>query len=163
MRQNLGFKTHEIILFVVLEQVSAVVTIDSIDVEKAIQNAKALIAAEPDLSAGLKSALDVLLILVAVLVNRVTLTRNNSSKPPASDPNRIKTRQVVDLDIARVVTKYRAQILEGAAGKRFVARFPTGVSKAVQYGAQLKAHAVYLSQYQLLPYQRIQQYFADQL
>ncbi len=55
-------------------------TIDSIDVEKAIQNAKALIAAEPDLSAGLKSALEVLLILVAVLVNRATLTSSNSSK-----------------------------------------------------------------------------------
>ncbi len=188
--------------------------IDSIDVEKAIQNAKALIAAEPDLSAGLKSALEVLLILVAVLVNRVTLTSSNSSKPPASDPNRTKscrksssrpsggqpehvgttltksadpdivtviqldqstlpsgqyrevgveTRQVVDLDISRVVTEYRAQILEEAAGKRFVAPFPAGVSKAVQYGNQLKAHAVYLSQHQLLPYQRIQQYFADQL
>jgi transposase len=38
-----------------------------------------------------------------------------------------------------------------------------GISKAVQYGNQLKAHAVYLSQYQLLPYKRVQEYFADQL
>ena len=36
-------------------------------------------------------------------------------------------------------------------------------SKAVQYGDKIKAHAVYLSQYQLLPYKRIQAYFADQL
>lgn len=70
---------------------------------------------------------------------------------------------MVDLDIVRVVTEYRAQILEEATGKRFVAPFPAGVSKAVQYGNRLKAHAVYLSQYQLLPYQRIQDYFADQL
>ncbi|MCH9698522.1 MAG: hypothetical protein K0U68_10490 [Gammaproteobacteria bacterium] len=75
----------------------------------------------------------------------------------------VETRQVVDLDIARVVTEYRAQILEDATGKRFVAPFPAGVNKAVQYGDRLKAHAVYLSQYQLLSYQRIQDYFADQL
>ena len=32
-----------------------------------------------------------------------------------------------------------------------------------EYGDGIKAHAVYLSQYQLLPYKRIQEYFADQL
>jgi transposase len=32
----------------------------------------------------------------------------------------------------------------------------------VQYGNQIKAHAVYLSQHQLLPYDRVQTYFADQ-
>lgn len=73
------------------------------------------------------------------------------------------TRQVFDIDISRVVTEYQAQILEDENGKRFVAPFPEGVSKAVQYGNQLKAHAVYLSQHQLLPYKRIQQYFCDQL
>ena len=33
----------------------------------------------------------------------------------------------------------------------------------IQYGKGLRAHAVYLSQYQLLPYSRIREYFADQL
>jgi len=74
-----------------------------------------------------------------------------------------ETRQVFDIDISRIVTEYQAQILENAQGKRFVAPFPEGVTKAVQYGNQVKAHAVYLSQYQLLPYKRIQEYFADQL
>ena len=74
-----------------------------------------------------------------------------------------ETCQVFDIDISRVVTEYRAQVLENEQGKRFVAPFPEGVSKAVQYGDQLKAHAVYLSQYQLLPYKRVQQYFSDQL
>jgi len=73
------------------------------------------------------------------------------------------TRQVFDIDICRIVTEYRAQILENESGQRFVASFPEGVDKKVQYGSGLKAHAVYLSQYQLLPYQRIQDYFADQL
>jgi transposase len=37
------------------------------------------------------------------------------------------------------------------------------VTKAVQYGAGIKAHAVYLSQFQLIPYNRVGDYFADQL
>ncbi len=74
-----------------------------------------------------------------------------------------ESRQVFDINIRRWVTEYRAQVLENAAGERFVAEFPQGVERKVQYGSGLKAHAVYLSQYQLLPYKRIQEYFADQL
>ncbi len=74
-----------------------------------------------------------------------------------------ETRQVFDIDISRIVTEYRAQRLIDEQGRRFVAPFPEGVTKAVQYGDQLKAHAVYLSQYQLLPCQRIKDYFSDQL
>jgi transposase len=74
-----------------------------------------------------------------------------------------ESRQVFDIDISRVVTEYRAQILEDANGKQFVASFPEGVTKAVQYGKGLKAHSVYMSQFQLIPYNRVQDYFADQL
>ena len=73
------------------------------------------------------------------------------------------TRQVFDIDISRVVTEYRAQILEDDKGNRFVAPFPEAVTKAVQYGAGLKAHSVYMSQFQLIPYNRIQDYFSDQM
>ncbi len=72
-------------------------------------------------------------------------------------------RQVVDIDISRVVTEYRAQILENEQGERFMGEFPEGVTAPIQYGAGMKAHAVYLSQYQLLPYNRIEEYFTDQL
>ena len=73
-------------------------------------------------------------------------------------------RQVVDIDISVEVTEYQAEVLiEQHSGKRFVATFPAGVNKAVQYGNAVKAHAVYLSQYQLLPYQRIQDYFEQYL
>jgi len=74
-----------------------------------------------------------------------------------------ETRQVFDIDISRVVTEYRAQILEDKKGNRFVAPFPDGVIKAAQYGAGIKTHSVYMSQFQLVPYNRIQDYFADQL
>ncbi len=72
-------------------------------------------------------------------------------------------RQVFDIDINRIVTEYRAEILVDENGQRFVAPFPEHVTKAVQYGNGVKAHAVYLSQYQLIPYQRVQEYFQDQL
>jgi transposase len=72
-------------------------------------------------------------------------------------------RQVFDIHIAREVTEYRAQILEDENGNRFVAGFPEGVDRLVQYGSNLKAHCVYMSQYQLLPYKRIQEYFTEQL
>jgi len=74
-----------------------------------------------------------------------------------------ETRQVFDIHICRKVTEYQAQVLVNEKGQYFVAPFPEGVSKAVQYGKTVKAHAVYMSQYQLLPYKRIQEYFTDQL
>ncbi|MEA2100998.1 MAG: IS66 family transposase [Thermodesulfobacteriota bacterium] len=74
-----------------------------------------------------------------------------------------ETRQVFDIDITRVVTEYRSQILKDQHGNQYVAPFPKGVNKAVQYGSRIKAHSVYMSQYQLLPYNRVQEYFADQL
>ncbi|GAB62411.1 conserved hypothetical protein [Candidatus Jettenia caeni] len=74
-----------------------------------------------------------------------------------------EARQVFDMKISREVTEYRAEIVEDTNGNRFVAPFPEGVTKAAQYGADLKAHAVYMSQYQLIPYKRIQEYFEEQM
>lgn len=71
-------------------------------------------------------------------------------------------RQVIDIRIQRHVTEYRAQILENAHGQRYVAEFPADVTRPAQYGRSVKAHAVYLSMFQLLPYERIQSMFADQ-
>ncbi len=41
------------------------------------------------------------------------------------------------------------------------ASFPADVTQPVQYGARVKALVGYFSQYQLLPYQRIQEIFQD--
>ncbi len=73
-----------------------------------------------------------------------------------------ESRQVFDIDIRRVVTEYRAEVLVDQSGNRFTAAFPEAVTKAVQYGNGVKAQAVYLSQYQLIPYQRVQEQFQDQ-
>jgi hypothetical protein len=64
--------------------------IESIDIDAAINNVKRLLEKERDLSPAFRSALDVILVLIGVLLNRVTLNSTNSSKPPASDPNRKK-------------------------------------------------------------------------
>jgi len=191
-------------------------SIDDIDVDAAISSVKELLQKEHGLSPALKSALEVLLILITLLLNRTTLNSKNSSKPPSMDPNRKKSsskgssgkkpggqkgrngttleqvsdpdevaeikvdrrtlpkgsqyqesgyeiRQVIDIDISRFVTEYRAQILKDNLGNQFVASFPEGVNRPVQYGLNVKANAVYMSQHQLIPYDRVRDHFQDQM
>lgn len=76
----------------------------------------------------------------------------------------VEKRQIFDIDISRWVTEYQAEVLVNkVTGKYYTASFPEGVTKAVQYGNKLKAHAVYMSQYQLLPYNRVQEFFSGQM
>jgi transposase len=89
-------------------------------------------------------------------IDRRTLPRGDYT------PVGFETRQVIDIQITTEVTEYRAEILQDEAGNQFVADFPPEVTRPVQYGASVKAHAVYMSQFQLLPYDRIRDYFADQ-
>lgn len=189
-------------------------TVDNINVDAALKKVQDLVAAEKDLSPALKAALEVLLLLVTILANRLGLNSKNSSKPPASDPNRKKTlkepgarkpggqqghigstlkpvaepdlvkeiaidrstlpkgeykpagyesRQVIDLDISIFVTEWQAEVLEDQNGKRYVAPFPEDVTRPVQYGIGVKTNAVYMSQYQLIPYNRIEDHFQDQI
>jgi transposase len=189
-------------------------TVDNIDVDATIKKVQELLALEPNLSPALRSMLDMLLLVVQLLANRLSLNSRNSSKPPSTDfvkgdkktkdgnnkpggqPGRVGTtlskvdapdeikllkvdraslppaqyhdigfesRQVFDIDIQRIVTEYRAQILEDEKGNRYTAPFPSQVTKAVQYGNGVKVQAVYLSQFQLLPYQRVQDYFKEQI
>jgi len=188
--------------------------VENIDVDNAVQEVRTLLARETGLSPALRSAIEMILLLVSLLLNRLTLNSRNSSKPPSSDPDRprhkaagqvkrpggqpgrsnqplkpvddpdevqilrldrthlpaghyqaggYETRQVIDVEISRFVTAYQAEVLLNEAGERFVAPFPTGVTAAVQYGAGIKVNAVYQSQFQLIPYNRVEDYFAEQL
>lgn len=74
-----------------------------------------------------------------------------------------EARQVIDFKISLIVTEYRAEVLEDANGKQYIAEFPDFVKTDIQYGYRIKAHAVYLSQFQLLPYSRIQSYFSEKM
>jgi transposase len=187
--------------------------VSGIDIESNINNIKVQIEAGNTLSPSMRIAMDLLLLIVTLLCQRIGLNSHNSSIPPSSDQNRKKNSKgnstkksggqkghkgttlalddnpdithklvvdrtllppgnytdmgeevlhVVDIERKRVVTEYQPQILENALGQRFVAPFPQDVNSRLQYGNGLKAHAVYLSQYQLLPYERIREYFTDQ-
>jgi transposase len=54
-----------------------------------------------------------------------------------------ESRHVIDFKISAHIVEYRAQILEDANGKQFVAEFPSFVTRPVQYGPKTKATAVY--------------------
>lgn len=88
-----------------------------------------------------------------------------SQLPPGRwrDSGRYLRRQVFDVTVNTVVTEYRAQILVNEQGQEFHAPFPDGVVSATQYGSSVKAMSVYLSQFQILPYDRIADLFADQM
>jgi transposase len=82
---------------------------------------------------------------------------------PLRDTNFLAATRRLSEVVDQVVTEYQAQILEDENGNRFTAEFPFGVNQPVQYGKTVKAHAVYMSQFQLIPYDRMTEYFADQL
>jgi transposase len=68
-------------------------------------------------------------------------------------------RQIINYKIIREVVEYRAQIVSDEYGRLYTANFPEFITKAVQYGNSLKSHAVYLSQFQLIPYLRLKEHF----
>jgi transposase len=74
-----------------------------------------------------------------------------------------EARQVIDIEINRVITEYRAQVLQDEQGHRYVASFPKDVIRPIQYGRSMKSHAVYLSQFQYLPYERLSDYFINEI
>ena len=59
------------------------------------------------------------------------------------------------------VTAHVAEVKECDCGHVTSAGFPEGVDSHVQYGPTTQALAVYLCQYQLIPYKRVSQFFMD--
>jgi transposase len=70
-------------------------TIDNINVEETVKKVTDLIAQEKNLSPALKGSLEVMLLLISILVNRLGLNSRNSSKPPVTDPHRKKEARTV--------------------------------------------------------------------
>lgn len=72
-------------------------------------------------------------------------------------------RQVHDLPVLRlVVTEHQVKALScPRCQHQTVGTFPAGVQAPAQYGSRVRGLAVYLSQYQLLPMERIGEVFED--
>ena len=72
-------------------------------------------------------------------------------------------RQIHELPATRLmVTEHRVEAICCPVCQHLTAaRFPAGIDAPAQYGPQMQALAVYLSQYQLLPMERISETFAD--
>ncbi len=76
---------------------------------------------------------------------------------------RYEKRQVFDIPPMQMeVTEHQAEIKTCPRCQRKVkGNFPAGIKKPVQYGQGIKAQAVYLNNYQLLPVARIIELFSD--
>jgi len=90
-------------------------------------------------------------------IDKRKLPRNKECKP-----NGYIARQVVNIKISRIIIEYRAEVFIDNEGKQYVAPFPQGITRPIQYGASVKAEATYLSTYQLIPYERIQEQFRNE-
>jgi transposase len=71
-------------------------------------------------------------------------------------------RQVFDIILKKFITEYQAEVLEDEDGNRYVAKFPGDVNQKTQYGSSVKSQIAYMSVYQLIPYERVVNYFSSQ-
>ena len=214
----MALKSPRPIVFLIVQFYS--MKVENIDVTSSIENAKRQIAEDKTLSPGMRSTVELLILIITLLVNRLGINSSNSSTPPSQDQNRDKdkkkrktrkdkgtkrkpgaqvghngttltksenpdeveeilidrrtippgdyrkvgfdSRQVFDVNISLHVKEYQAEILEDNDGNQYVAVFPDDVTKAVQYGTEVRAQAVYMSIFQMIPLARILNYFKEQ-
>ena len=192
-------------------------TINNINIDEVLKDTEKLLADEKDMSSSTKSMMNLLLLIIRLLLERINVSSANSSKPSSQDPNRKKkgkkdndekkqggqkghkgkalekvsnpdetvellaneckgchndmhfqqtdkyeTRQVFEVILKRKVKEYKAEVKEcDICGTVTIGEFPDGVTKAVQYGNSVKGLSVYMSQYQLIPYERVEGFFND--
>ena len=95
--------------------------------------------------------------IIALDIDRRTLPKGDYEEVER------ERRQVVEIVIEKHVIEYQSQILVNKeTNERFCAPFPEQVKAPVQYGSSIRSHATYMSQWQLIPYERICEYFSDQ-
>lgn len=96
-------------------------------------------------------------VVEELLIDRKTLPKGKYERVG------FDTRQVFDVEFLLKVTEFQAEILENENQEQFVAEFPKGVTQPAQYGNSVKAHSVYLSQYQMIPLLRVSDCFECEL
>jgi transposase len=81
---------------------------------------------------------------------------------PLPESTAFTARQVFDLpEIRFTVTEHRVMEVQCLCGKAHRGEFPVGVNAPVQYGPNVTAVAVYLTQHQMLPVQRTSDLITD--
>ena len=74
----------------------------------------------------------------------------------------LQRRQVFDIPEPPIeVTEHQAEIKICSCGPRCVANFPPGISAPTQYGQRVKTLCVYLNYQQLIPEDRVSEFFSD--
>lgn len=98
--------------------------------------------------------------IINISVDKSSLPTDHSYKKVG-----VSKRQVVEFHLSQHVKEYHLEILEDKTGNRITATPPgeaVAITRSIQYGASVKAMAVYMNQYQLIPYKRVAEYFRDQ-
>lgn len=96
-------------------------------------------------------------------IHRVTSCPHCQSDLSQVGVTRIEKRQVFDVPPVQIeVTEHQGENKDCPnCNAQVKAPFPEGVNHPVQYGNRLKAQAVYLNNYQLMPLARIRELFGD--
>lgn len=66
---------------------------NSIGIDKTLESLKQSLSEEENLPPALKPLIEILMMMVQLLTNRLGLNSQNNSKPPSSDPYRLKNTQ----------------------------------------------------------------------
>ena len=64
--------------------------IKNINIKATLEKARQLIDEDTQISAATRSIVEILILIITLLANRLNLDSSNSSKPPSNDPNRKK-------------------------------------------------------------------------
>lgn len=97
-----------------------------------------------------------------IVIHTVESCAHCGSSPEAMTCTGVEKRQVHDLPPrGLIVIEHQAETRLCACGCLNKALFPPDINAPVQYGPGVKAAAVYLKNYQLLPYERTCELFAD--
>jgi transposase len=97
-----------------------------------------------------------------IVPHRVECCAGCGSSLAGQQPDRIECRQVHDLPEPKLeVTEHQAEVKTCPCGCVNRAAFPPEASAPAQYGPRLKSVAVYLGEYQLLPFDRLTEIMRD--